>query len=85
LARSFGRRVRELREARGWSQSRMGAEVGLQRTYINSVENGGRNVTLATIGRIADAFGLSIESLFAGVSADTAEDGNTGPPEPQEQ
>jgi len=85
LARSFGRRIRELREARGWSQIRMGAEVGLQRTYINSVENGGRNVTLATIGRIADAFGLSIESLFAGVSADAAEDGNTGSLGPRER
>jgi len=52
----------------------MGAEVGLQRTYINAVENGGRNVTLATIGRIADAFELSIESLFSGVTDDATRD-----------
>jgi len=74
VARAFGRRIRELREARGWSQSRMGAEVGLQRTYINSVENGGRNVTLATIGRFAHAFDLSLESLFSGVTIDAARD-----------
>jgi len=74
LARAFGKKVRELREVRGWSQSRMGAEVGLQRTYINAVENGGRNVTLATIGRFARAFGLSLETLFASVSADATQD-----------
>ncbi len=63
----------------------MGAEVGLQRTYINSVENGGRNVTLATIGRFAHAFGLSLESLFAGVSPGVTEDSTTDWPGPRER
>ncbi len=64
LARQFGRRLKVLREARGWSQTRLGAEVGVHRSYVNAIETGGRNVTLYTMWRIARAFGVPVKNLF---------------------
>jgi len=42
----FGKRIRELRQARGWSQETLGFESDLDRTYISGIERGLRNVSL---------------------------------------
>jgi len=51
----FGRRVRALRHKRGLTQEKLGELAELDRTFVNQVEAGKRNVTLATIHRLADA------------------------------
>jgi len=65
LAR-FGRRVRDLRKARGLSQEDFAAECGLDRTYISGIERGRRNVSLRNLEVIAKAFGISLADLFRG-------------------
>jgi len=65
LAR-FGRRVRDLRKARGLSQEDFAAECGLDRTYISGIERGRRNVSLRNLEVIAKAFGISLAELFGG-------------------
>jgi transcriptional regulator with XRE-family HTH domain len=61
----FGRRVRELRERRGWSQEQLAAQCGLHRTYVGGIERGERNPALLNIGRIAEALGVEVRDLFA--------------------
>jgi transcriptional regulator with XRE-family HTH domain len=61
----FGRRVRELRERRGWSQEQLAAQCGLHRTYVGGIERGERNPALLNIGRIAEALGIEVRDLFA--------------------
>ena len=61
LLREFGRRVREAREARDWTQEDLAAEVGVDRTYIGGVERGERNLGLYNINRIA----LALDESFA--------------------
>lgn len=51
----FGRRVRELRQQRGLSQEKLGELAELDRTFVNQVEAGSRNVTLTTIVKLAHA------------------------------
>jgi len=66
LAR-FGRRLRDLRKARGFSQEDFAAECGLDRTYISGIERGRRNVSLRNIDLIAKTLGISLSELFRGL------------------
>lgn len=60
----FGKRLRELRTSRGISQEKLGFAAKMDRTYVNSVEQGKRNVSLVNIARLADALGVEITELF---------------------
>jgi len=64
IAKKFGRRIRRLREARGWNQERMAAEVGIHRSYLAGIESGRRNPSLQNIAKIATALGVPIAALF---------------------
>lgn len=60
----FGRRLRQLRKNRGWSQEQLGFESDLDRTYIGGIEQGRRNISLINICRLAKAFGIKPEALL---------------------
>jgi transcriptional regulator with XRE-family HTH domain len=62
---TLGARVRKLRLAKGWSQERLAEEAGLHRTFVGGIERGERNITLATLGRLARAFGTTPDRLIA--------------------
>ncbi len=68
LRKHFGRRVRELRKARGYSQEELGFRTNIHRTYIGSVERGEQNISLDNIGRLAKALGVPLHDLFEKVS-----------------
>ena len=61
----IGINVRELRQAKGWSQEEFGFKVGLHRTYVSQIERGVRNPTATVIERIAVALGVRPTMLFA--------------------
>ena len=61
----FGRRVRDLRFHRGWSQEELAAKAGRHWTYCGQVERGQRNVTLLTICEFAEALGVEPTVLLA--------------------
>jgi transcriptional regulator with XRE-family HTH domain len=65
--REFGRQVRKLREAAGWSQEELAERCGLHRTYIGSIERGERNLALLNIRRIANAFSLTLSKFLEGL------------------
>lgn len=57
-------RVRELREARGWSQAQLGERLEVSRQTVNAIETGKYDPSLPLAFRIAALFGTSIESIF---------------------
>ena len=59
----FGRRVRELRKERGFSQEEPAHRAGLHYTYVDGIERGERNPALINIGKIAAALGVSVAEL----------------------
>ena len=63
-ARNFGKRLKELREAKGLSQERFAEVLNLNSTYISRIETGKRSPSLPNIARIAQALGVPIASLF---------------------
>ena len=64
IRKRFGKRVKALREAKGWSQEELADRAGLHRTYISAVERAVRNPTLTVIDRIANALDVNIAKLF---------------------
>lgn len=65
----FGRRVRQLRMSRGWSQEDFAHRVGLDRSYMGGVERGERNISLENINLIAKALSVPPAELFHGWEA----------------
>jgi len=62
----FGSRIREWREARGWSQQVLAGRVGFSQGKVSDLENG-RNRPVLTPSdwvRLAEVFGTSIEVLI---------------------
>lgn len=57
-------RVRELREARGWSQAQLGARLEVSRQTVNAIETGRYDPSLPLAFRIAAVFDTTIESIF---------------------
>ncbi len=60
----IGNRIRELRNESGFTQETLALLAGLDRTYINSVENGRRNISAQAISKIADALKISLRTFF---------------------
>ena len=63
-AASLGRRVRDLREARGWTLERADEVTGVDWKHWQKIESGEINVTLATLVRIAVGLDEPVASLF---------------------
>lgn len=66
-AKQLGMRIKDLREARDWSQRECADFLGVHHVYLADVELGKRNLTLANIEKIAAGFGVTLEELFKGL------------------
>lgn len=55
IQKTFGSRLRLIRERRGISQEKLALACGLDRTYVSAVDRGKRNLTLVNIYRLAEA------------------------------
>jgi transcriptional regulator with XRE-family HTH domain len=54
----FGKRLVELRKAKGWSQEKLALESGLARSYVGGIERGQRNIALYNICVLAATLGV---------------------------
>lgn len=61
----FGAAVRNMRFRLGLSQEELAERADLHRTYIAGIERGGRNVTLKSAAKLADALKVSIGQLLS--------------------
>ena len=61
----FGRRLRELRKARGLSQEELADRAGLHPKFIGEVERGASDLKLRSIIKIASGLGLSPADFFS--------------------
>ncbi|MGH2506324.1 MAG: helix-turn-helix domain-containing protein [Ktedonobacteraceae bacterium] len=69
-ARRLAKKIRQLRLERGWSQEELAYEANIHKNYIGGIERAERNPSLKHIGKIADAFGVTIPVLFELCSTD---------------
>lgn len=59
-----GKRIRQLRKTMGLSQEALANECELDRTYIASVENGKRNISIINLEKISKALNVSLSEFF---------------------
>jgi transcriptional regulator with XRE-family HTH domain len=67
IALRFGKRLRELRKKRGWTQVRLAEEMGIDRSYISDMERGKKNVCLPTMEILAQGFEITLAQLMNGL------------------
>jgi len=56
--------IKKLREARGWSLDELSRRVGIAKSTLSRYESGQREFPINDIGKYADVFGVSVESLL---------------------
>ena len=57
-------RLRDAREARGWTQAELAAAIGVSRKTINTVENGVFIPSTVVALKLAAALNTTVEKLF---------------------
>ncbi|GAA4335039.1 helix-turn-helix transcriptional regulator [Flaviaesturariibacter amylovorans] len=62
--KAFGIRLRQIRESKGLSQLDLEVQSNINRTEISRIENGQKNIELATIVKLAIALNVEIKSFF---------------------
>ena len=60
----IGARIKELRDVKQMSQKDLSYASDLDRSYIASVENGQRNISIVNIEKIAIALGVTLIDFF---------------------
>lgn len=64
LRDTLARNLRLERAERNWSQERLAAEAGLNRTYLSAVERSEQNISLDNIYKLCVALGLEAGELL---------------------
>lgn len=68
LLAALGWRVRQLREARRWTQETLAERADLDRSYVAGIEAGLRNPSVKAVAKIARGLGTSLAELFQTVA-----------------
>ena len=64
ILKNLGERIKQLRKKANISQEKLAELACLDRTYINSVENGRRNISIINIEKICTALEISLSDFF---------------------
>jgi transcriptional regulator with XRE-family HTH domain len=62
----FGVTIRQLREAKAWSQEQLAEQAGLNRSYVGEIERGKVTASIVTIDKLARAFDVPMANLLEG-------------------
>jgi transcriptional regulator with XRE-family HTH domain len=63
----LGRRLSDLREKRGLSQTQLADMAGIGRAHLSQIENGAVSAKIDTLHALAQALDLKLEELFRGL------------------
>jgi transcriptional regulator with XRE-family HTH domain len=67
IRKRFGKRVKELRHARGLSHEALARLVELDTSSISEIEKGQRDISIEMIQKLSIAFQINISDLFEGL------------------
>jgi len=61
--KTFGMRMKRLRNERKWSQAMLAAKLGVSREYVARLEGGQHDPPLSTVERLAKIFRVKVSKL----------------------
>lgn len=64
VLRDIGRKIAEIRAAKGWTQERFAEALGIAVQNVARMEQGRQNLTVRTIVRLARTLGCTPRSLW---------------------
>jgi len=64
ICKRVGQRIRDLRQARDWSQQLLADHAQIERAHLSRLEDGRREAGLRVLERIANALGVDVAELF---------------------
>ena len=64
---TIGKRIRALREAKGWTQVEFAVHLGMNRGHLSDIERGKREAGLLTLQTIAGGLGTTMARLLRGL------------------
>jgi transcriptional regulator with XRE-family HTH domain len=65
ILKRLGNRVRELRNAKGWSQEEFSDICKIDRSYMSGIERGVRNISVLHLAKLAKGLGIPVSALFS--------------------
>ncbi len=69
----IGKRLREYREAKGWTRVQLGVYAGVSTSTVSLAESGGRTPNAETLGKLARALDVEPGDLFAEAASPKAQ------------
>mgnify|MGYP001431407259 FL=1 len=57
-------RIKELRETKGWSQTKLAKESGLSQSFIHAIETGKKSPTMRSLWKLSKALGVPISEII---------------------
>ena len=81
LVRDVGRRLAELRAARGWTQEIFAERLGVTSRYLARLEAGKQNLTIHRLAWLANELAVRVADLFDAPSSRDAKRGRPRKPD----
>lgn len=66
MENSLGKKLREVRKAKGLTLKEVAEQIGKTESYLSQLENGKTNPSLASLKKLADCLGKPLVTLFEG-------------------
>jgi transcriptional regulator with XRE-family HTH domain len=67
ICEQFGKRLRQLRKERGWSQEELAHRVGIDISFLSEVENGKKEPCLRKMKELSQGLGVTLSRLMQGL------------------
>ncbi len=65
----IGQRIISLRKAQKMTQAQLAERAGLDRSFVSEIENGHKNISVSTLGKIAKALDTTMSALLEGLDS----------------
>jgi ribosome-binding protein aMBF1 (putative translation factor) len=67
IAQRFGKRIKAIRESKGYSQLKVSIDTDINRGFLSEVENGHKEMTLGKMSQLATYYDMTLSELLEGV------------------
>ncbi len=64
IEKQIGNRIKKIRTEKNLTQEQLAWEADVDRTYMNHVENGRKNISVRSLEKIIKALGFSFAEFF---------------------